>query len=54
MQPEQYHKDSADDVHCRLMRADELSYNGKHKIMVALATIPGLFFRIYYKLFRGI
>ncbi len=32
----------------------ELQYAGKHKAMVALAKIPGLLFRIYYKLFRGI
>jgi glycosyltransferase involved in cell wall biosynthesis len=32
----------------------ELKYRGKHKATVALATIPGVCFRIYYKLFRGI
>ncbi len=32
----------------------ELKYDGKHKALVALAVIPGAFFRIYYKLFRGI
>lgn len=32
----------------------ELTYRGKHKALVALATVPGILFRIYYKLFRGI
>ena len=32
----------------------ELKYEGKHKGVVTLSVIPGIFFRIYYKLFRGI
>lgn len=32
----------------------ELAYNGGHKFLVALAVVPGLLFRIYYRLFRGI
>ena len=32
----------------------ELKYEGKYKILVALATVPGIFFRIYYKVCRGI
>ena len=37
-----------------ICKRKELKYQGKHKATVALATIPGLCFRIYYKLFRGI
>lgn len=32
----------------------ELVYKGKHKLLVMLAVIPGIAFRIYYKLFRKI
>ena len=32
----------------------ELTYTGKHKLLVALSAFPGLAFRIYYKLFRNI
>lgn len=32
----------------------ELKYRGKHRALVALAVIPGMAFRIYYKLFRHI
>lgn len=32
----------------------ELAYDGQHKLLVALSAIPGLAFRIYYKLFRNI
>lgn len=32
----------------------ELTYSGKHKLLVNLASIPGVLFRIYYKLLRGI
>ncbi len=32
----------------------KLKYNGKHKLLVTLAVIPGAIFRIYYKLFRKI
>ena len=32
----------------------ELTYKGKHRLLVALAVIPGTLFRTYYKLFRGI
>lgn len=31
-----------------------LRYEGKHKALVALAVIPGILFRVYYKLFRKI
>lgn len=37
-----------------ICKRKELAYSGKHKIIVALSVIPGMFFRIYYKLFRGI
>lgn len=37
-----------------ICKRPELAYDGKHKALVALATIPGMFFRMYYKLFRGI
>jgi len=37
-----------------ICKRSELAYSGRHKILVALATAPGIFFRIYYKLFRGI
>lgn len=37
-----------------ICKRKELKYRGKHKATVALATIPGVCFRIYYKLFRGI
>lgn len=37
-----------------ICKRKELKYDGKHRISVALATIPGVFFRVYYKLFRGI
>lgn len=32
----------------------ELTYEGKHKLLVALSALPGVLFRIYYKLLRGI
>lgn len=32
----------------------ELTYKGKHRLLVALAVIPGAVFRLYYKMFRGI
>lgn len=32
----------------------ELKYEGNYKSLVALSVLPGIFFRIYYKLFRGI
>lgn len=31
-----------------------LTYQGKNKLLVALSALPGVLFRIYYKLFRGI
>ena len=37
-----------------ICKRPELVYDGKHKLPVALAVIPGLLFRIYYKVFRGI
>lgn len=37
-----------------ICKRKELKYRGKHKATVALAAIPGVCFRIYYKLFRGI
>ena len=37
-----------------ICRRKELKYDGKHKILVAVAIVPGMFFRVYYKLFRGI
>ena len=37
-----------------ICRRKELKYDGKHKILVALAIVPGMLFRVYYKLFRGI
>lgn len=37
-----------------ICKRKELAYDGKHKFVVALSVIPGMFFRIYYKLFRGI
>lgn len=37
-----------------ICKCKELKYRGKHKATVALSTIPGVCFRIYYKLFRGI
>lgn len=32
----------------------ELKYEGKHKLLVALSVVPGMLFRVYYKLLRGI
>lgn len=32
----------------------ELSYDGTHNLLVALSIVPGIAFRIYYKLFRNI
>lgn len=37
-----------------ICKRSELRYQGNHKILVVLSLIPGIFFRIYYKLFRGI
>lgn len=37
-----------------ICKRKELKYEGEHKVLAALAVIPGLCFRIYYKLFRGI
>ncbi len=37
-----------------ICKHSELAYQGKHNILVALSAVPGLCFRIYYKLFRGI
>lgn len=37
-----------------ICKRPELVYDGKHRLLVALAVIPGLLFRIYYKVFRGI
>lgn len=37
-----------------ICKRTELSYRGKHKVLVALSVIPGVLFRIYYKLLRGI
>ena len=37
-----------------ISRNRELKYRGKHRALVALAVIPGMAFRIYYKLFRHI
>ena len=37
-----------------ICKRKELKYAGDHKALTALAVIPGLCFRIYYKLFRGI
>ena len=37
-----------------ICKRKELAYQGKHKALVALSAIPGAFFRIYYKLLRGI
>ncbi len=37
-----------------ICKRKELKYDGKHRILVALSVLPGLFFRIYYKLLRGI
>ena len=31
-----------------------LTYHGKHKLLVAFSVMPGVLFRIYYKLFRNI
>lgn len=31
-----------------------LTYHGRHTLLVALCVIPGVLFRIYYKLFRNI
>lgn len=37
-----------------ICKRPELKYCGTHKSLVALAIIPGMLFRVYYKLFRGI
>lgn len=37
-----------------ICKRPELTYKGRHKFLVSLSVIPGMFFRIYYKLFRGI
>ena len=37
-----------------ICKRPELAYRGQHKVLVAFSVISGLFFRIYYKLFRGI
>ena len=37
-----------------ISKSKTLSYNGKHKLLVAFSVIPGAIFRICYKLFRNI
>lgn len=37
-----------------ICKRSELRYQGNHKILVAVSVIPGIFFRVYYKLFRRI
>ena len=37
-----------------ICKREELKYEGSHKVLVALSVIPGVLFRIYYKLLRGI
>lgn len=37
-----------------ICKRKELKYDGRHKTLVALSVLPGMFFRVYYKLLRGI